>query len=314
MGMQRYFLKENVTFSNLYSQNRFLNILKNLPITMLIKGEKMKDYHAVFLACLLAAITIVSGPASGLHISGSIWQEDVTPGEKAIKEINISIDSKDKPTNFTIEVVGMEQTLEGLNIPASEENNTAPYNAMPLLTVSPMSFHLEPGGSQLVIAKADIPNNVGSGTRYAIIAVKTKNAVLPNSKKGESNVGVSIGSNIPVILSIADSEMEETGEITDIKKEEISAKQQNISVILKNTGNTHYKAKAIAELISTKGNIMAQAETPVSFSSIVPTFSRLFEISLTASSKLDSGTYNLTVTIEKKDGTVLDKKETTIKV
>jgi hypothetical protein len=275
----------------------------------------MRRFYFILLACLLAVAFAVSGPASGLHISGAIWQEDINPGEKFKKEISISIDPKDNPTNFTIEITGLEQTTQGLNMPIDAVNDTNPNTARPFITASPMSFNLGPGDSQIVTVEADIPEDVGTGSRYAIISLRGSRSELTTSnKKSGSSVGISIGSDIPVILTIADSEMKMTGEIMDITEDRISAEQQNISVIFRNTGNTHYKAKAKAELSSPNGNIIAQAETPVTFSSIVPTFSRLFEISLTPSSKLEPGTYNLTATIEKEDGTVLDTKESKIKV
>jgi len=272
----------------------------------------MKGIHAVYLTCLLAALIISSGPASGFSIMGAIWQEDVNPGESVSHEINISEDSSDNPTNYTIEVAGLVQTLQGVNTPAMEGNDTNPYTARPFLKVSTSSFYLEPGKSQIVLVKADIPKDVGSGSRFAIISMRS--GTIGSNANGGANVGIRTGSDIPVVLTTAGSEMDETGKITDIKEDKVSAEQQIISVIFKNTGNTLYKAKAKAELKSTDGTIVVQAETPIGVASIIPPFSRLFQISLNPSSKLKPGMYNLTSSVEKEDGTVLATNETSLKV
>ena len=276
----------------------------------------MKRFYAIAFVYLMVAIIIFSVPTTGLNIVGAIWQGEVNPGVKANYEINISTGSNDMPSNFTVKVAGLEQTIQGFNAPASEKNDTSPYTARPFLTATPTSFHLEPGHSQVIQVEANIPSNVGSGGLYAIISLRSGgNSASSAGNSGGSNVGVSIGSDIPVVLTIANSELKRTGEITDLKvSEPISAIQQNVSVIFKNTGNIHYKAKAKAELKDEKGNSLVQTETPIGISPIMPTFSRLFELSLKPSSKLEPGTYNLTATVEKEDGTILDSKTTKLNV
>lgn len=259
---------------------------------------------------MLAMIMSASICASCFTIEGAIWKEKVIPGDSITKEINISIGKDDPTTNFTIEVAGLEQTLQGINRPLSAENDTSPYSARPFISVTPPSFSLQPGGYQTIKAKADIPANIGSGSRFAILSLRTLKAASPLTDSGSSRVGVSIGSNIPVVFAINGSELLKTGEITDLKMEEpISVDQQNISVKLMNTGNTQYAAKITAKLEDWNGSILAEDEMESGVQAIVPQFSRLIEMALVPTASLDPGTYTLIASAELEDGTMLDSRD-----
>lgn len=285
-----------------------------MSINRILQGEKMKRLISLTLVCLLAAIILINGPASAaINIKGAIWQQDVSPGENISTAIEISTNPDDPPTNFTIQLSDLEQTVEGVNTPAKEGTAISQYSAASFLNASPTNFRLEPGASQNVLVEGTVPKDVGSGSRYAMINVRIGD--VKKSKNAGSSIGIGYASNIPIVLSIADSEMTQTGKITDLKAEEpISASQINTSITFKNTGNTHYKAKAKAELKDEKGNLAAEAETNLSFSSIVPPFSHIFELALKPSAKLEPGTYKLSGTVVMDDGTVLDTTETDIKV
>jgi len=275
----------------------------------------MKAIRILMISCALMTILAMLSPASALKISGSIWKQDINPGESAEKEINISIGSKDSANNYTIEVTGLEQTLQGINRPTSDENDTSPYTIRPFITATPTNFYLEPSSSQTIIAKAEIPADVGAGGRYAIISLRSAANAPSADENGASKVGVSVGSDIPVVFTVAESSLQETGEITDLNIEEpISDDQQNISIILRNTGNIHYKAKAKAELRDDADKVLAQAEGEFGISSIVPPFSRLFELSLVPEASLEPGSYKIIASAELEDGTVLDSQEIGFKI
>jgi len=259
---------------------------------------------------LLVVFISISVYASGFKIEGAIWKEKVSPGGSITKEINISIDPDDAETEFTIGVAGLEQTLQGINRPLSASNDTSPYTALPFISVSPVSFLLKPGGSQTVTAKADIPIDVGSGTRFAILSLRTIKAATSAEIDGNRRVGVSTGSNIPVVLTINGSEFLMTGEITDLEIEDpISVANQNVSLILKNTGNTQYLAKVKVQLKDEKNNSLVSSEMDSGVQAIVPPFSRLFELSLVPEASLEPGSYKIIVSAELEDGTVLDTQE-----
>jgi P pilus assembly chaperone PapD len=260
--------------------------------------------------CLCAVIMSASLCASCLQIEGAIWKETVNPGDSITKMINVSIDQKDSPTNFTIETAGLGQTLEGINKPLSAADDVSPYTAAPFLSVTPSNFSLQPGGTQTIKAEAKIPTDVGSGSRFAILSLRTLMADSSSKNKGKSRVGLSIGSNIPVVFAINGTELKKTGEISDIKIEEShSAAQQNVSVILKNTGNTQYSAKVVVKLEDDKGRSLAEGEMKSGVQAIVPPFSRLLKISLAPTESLQPGTYKVNASAELEDGTVLDSRD-----
>jgi hypothetical protein len=179
--------------------------------------------------------------------------------------------------------------------------------------VYPSQFHLEPGATQVIKVEGDIPNNVGSGGRYAIISIRSN----PVSKMtaGQSVVGFSLGLDVPVLFTISGTDLVKKGEITNLSVEEpISGEQENVSLLFRNTGNYHYSGFAKAELTDTNGTQLSNATTPVTISSLFPTFSRLFRLSLVPSSRLRPGTYQINATVNLEDGTILATKKTSFQI
>lgn len=263
----------------------------------------MKKILASTAFYLILASVFVLGSSLGIEVTGSLWMQDVSPGDEVDQEIILGLSQNDSAANYTLELFSMEQTLQGINIPADDD--TSPYSAAPFIEISKNQVHLEPNSSEMVLATAKIPQDVGEGARYAILSIKQE-----EKKTKKRSVGITSGVNIPVIFIFADSELDETGMISKLDVEEpINPEMLNISLLFNNTGNMHYKAKAEAELIDANGEILGTGETTVSFSSIVPPFAHQFDISIKPRTSLQQGTYNLTATVKKEDGTELDKKQ-----
>lgn len=271
-----------------------------------LKGVVMKKLLAHSAFYLILASAVLLGSSLGIEITGSLWMQDISPGDEVSQEITLGLSQNDTAANYTLELFGLDQNVQGINIPAEED--ASPYSAVPFIEFSKNQVHLEPNSSEMVLATAKIPQDVGEGARYAIISVKQE-----EKKSKKRSVGVTSGVNIPVIFILADSELNETGEISKLDSEEpINPEMLNISILFNNTGNMHYKAKAEAELKDANGEILGTGETPVSFSSIVPPFAHQFDISIKPGTRLEQGTYNLTATVKKDDGTELDKKQINI--
>ena len=250
---------------------------------------------------ILLALTTIS---AGLRISGGVFEADVTPGEHVMHEI--SIYNTSSPANFTVVIDGLGQQSNGGTIDVKPDQDTSPYSARSFLTVSPSKFHLEPGASQTVKVEGDIPNNI-SGGRYAMVSIRS--GVVGKMAIGQNVVGFAVGSNVPVRLTVSNTNLLQTGKITELKVDEpISARQQNISLNFTNTGNYHLSGLAKAELKDANGNLISNASTPLS-GNIYPTFSNLFMFSLVPVNKLKPGTYDLNATVNLEDGTVLASKE-----
>jgi len=151
-------------------------------------------------------------------------------------------------------------------------------------------------------------NQLKTNLDSAQIAVQVYTSPKPN--KGIQGIGVSVGADTPVILTIAGSKQIKTGEIENISLAElVSAKRQNVSIKFKNTGNYHYKVHAISSLKDEKGDVLA-TDSPEVKGSIIPTATRQIKFSLIPKSELTPGTYTVGVNVTLEDGTMLESKAT----
>ena len=252
-------------------------------------------------------ILLVTGIASaGLVVGGAILEKEIVPGEHLSHVMTVQTRESDPAMDIKVSVLGYGQSLsEKIDLNASQD--TSPYTARTFLKVSPNSFHLDPGKSIKVTLDGDIPKDVGSGGRYAVINIQS----LPI---GNGTLGYALAVDVPVILTINGSEILEKGEIENLSiVGAVSAEKQKLSLIFKNTGNHHYKAETEAVVKDQSGNIMANASIPM-FESVLPTYSRLITLSITPKTPLRPGTYNVNTTVSLDDGAILATKETSFEV
>lgn len=209
--------------------------------------------------------------------------------------------------DLQVEIQDWGQSLDGSN-QELEEGAVACCSAKDFLRASPDRIHLESGGSQKILVEGDVPKDVGSGGRYALISVHSL-ASGDEALGSEGMVGVAVAINSLVRLTIVGTELQRMGEIADLGTDGHSnARYQNISLIFKNTGNYHYKAQAEATLKDSEGNILASSQTPLS-SNIIPCASRIFEVLLVPEKDLLPGTYRIIAAVKQEDGGVLATKE-----
>ena len=175
------------------------------------------------------------------------------------------------------------------------------------MLVSPTKFHLDPGDSQEVKLNGNVPKDVGSGGRYALVKISS----LPT---GNGTITIGVGVVVPVMLTISGSEILNKGEIEDLTIEKpIASPQQKISIVFKNTGDHHYSAKADAVLKDNDGHILFNVTSSLGQYTI-PTFTRVIALDLKPKTPLKPGTYNVNATVSMEDGTVLATKETSFEV
>lgn len=269
----------------------------------------MSQIIIICLALAIFAFLSLVPMSSGLQASGIILDAEAAPGEQISHEITISL-KNESPTDFQVEVVDWAQGPDGSNGPITD-NNTHPYSAKGFLKVSPVKFHLGPGGSQKIMVNGVIPRDVGDGGRYAIIRAYT----VPAANKGGANpVGMSVGMNTVARITIAGSHLLKTGEITQLKVgTPVSDKQQNISIMFNNTGNIHYKVQTEAFLKDGTGNVLANASAPLT-NNIIPGALRVFNLSLRPKEPLKPGEYSVSAEVRMEDGTALANKETLFKL
>lgn len=265
-----------------------------------------------YLTCLLVAalLFLAAEPAmAGIGVNGALFKGVGNPGDSVYHEMIVSIGENDTPKNISVQVMGFGQTLGGVYSPLKPEDDTS-YSARPFLDVNLTEFHLESGGSQTVLMTGKIPGDVGVGGKYALVQIRTKSG-------GGEGIGISLGVDVPVLLTINDTELIYTGDITDLNYEidEIESGQEiDVSLIFKNTGNHHYKANVKAALEDKEGEVFAEVSIPLGFSSIIPPNSRESKMTLKPISELEPGTYFLRATVTSEAGAILASEEITLEI
>jgi hypothetical protein len=259
-----------------------------------------------FAATALLFWMILISTSTGFTISGAVFINTVSPGQELVHEVTLSADQNDTPLNMTAEVYGFAISENGANVQLLPEKDTGRYSARQFLRVSPKSFQLLPGGTQKVLITGTVPEDVGSGGRYALVTIKT-------APIGEGNVAVSTAVQVPVLLKIADSDFAFTGKIASL---DALKADRNISLNLEfeNTGNVHYTPFVGAVLKSTDGRVLAEVDPEQLSQIILPNDLRLCKIDLIPEAELAPGTYRISASVTMKDGTVLDSKETQIDI
>ncbi len=280
---------------------------------------KIKILLKFFIGAMIILLTL-GLPSAGISVSPSIIEKEVDPGQHISTEIDISSSSDENGGNYIIEALGFGYTPEGGTWAIKADQDTSPYSARTFLNITPSNFYIEPGKSEKVLIEADVPKNVGEGGRYALIKIRSSPKSMNTT--GASGASISVAFNIPVLFTIPGTKII-TGEITSLKFSEPKIKldgtkedeaplsaMQNITVAFKNTGNYHYKARAMAELQDESDHILTNATSSVSFNSIIPTFTGEFKLSLIPSVQLKPGSYVIkSIVSNADDGTEIASKE-----
>lgn len=259
-----------------------------------------------YVLCIAVLLSSTVEPASaGFGVSGAILKAEVIPGETISHQMVVSIAENEFPLGLVAEVVGFGQTLDGGCMRLESDNDANPYSANDFLKVSPERFSIEPGTSRELLLEGEIPLNVGAGGRYALVEIRS----LPESN---GLVGIAFAIDVPVFLTIAGTDLVKTGDIESFEVEEMetpSGKVLMVSMIFKNSGNHHYRAKTEAVLKDSEGNVLASGKTPLGKASIIPMASRLFQLSLETADDLPAGALCLEVMVLSEDGRTLDSDE-----
>jgi hypothetical protein len=261
-------------------------------------------YNSLAICGASISLLILMLSAFGsLEIDGSILEAEVLPGDNLSHEINITLIDSNATQNMSVDILGYGQGLGGAVIGLEEKKDSSPYSARSFLTVSPSTFQLKPGVPQKVILDVSIPDNVGSGSMYALAFIHT-------APQGNKNVKIITGVNIPVILNIKDTEKTTMGciEILSAEKPNSSGKL-NTSLVFKNTGNTRYNILVEGRLKDINGNVLAEAAKST-FIPILPIYSREIVLEFNLDQKLDPGTYLIEETVNHRaDGITIDSKD-----
>lgn len=266
----------------------------------------MKNDSIKFAILAVLAMSMAVSTSAAFSVSGAFYMSRVSPGQEIAHDITVSIAEDAHPLNLTADIYGFAINERGSNVQLSPEDDTGPYSARPFLSVEPKSFTVEPGVPQKVLLTGTVPEDIGSGGRYAMVTIKT-------APEDRGQVAISSAIQVLVLLTIKGSELIETGEITDLAATQ-GDEGVSFDLLFENTGNIHYKPFVGAVLKGEDGETVAEVEATQIPTSILPSGSRLVSMTLVPDAPLSPGTYTVEATVALDDGTVLDTAETTIEV
>lgn len=251
------------------------------------------------LASLLALglILALAQPAlAGLRVVGAKIEAQVSPGSETSYNIKV-VDNSDVPMDIAIEVKGYGTSAEGTLKVLEPEEDASPYSAREFLTVSPDSFHLEPGESQDVTVTAKIPAEVGNGGRYAVVFIHT----IP----GEGSFAVVTAVAVPVILTISGSKLTKDSEVTEVSFGEVTSEEPlEATVTVANKGNHHYKPQVEAK-IRAADKVVATCAPVTSGSSLIPGHSQQLKLGIVADEPLPAGRYEVEIEVRDEAGNLV---------
>jgi hypothetical protein len=250
----------------------------------------------------VALLLVLAAPAfAGLRVSGAISKGEVVSGNNYTHTMTISTRDTDPPMDILVDVMGMGQSPEGACQALEAPEDTSPYSARSFITLDKSSFHLEPGASEEVVATIRIPGNATAGGRYAVIYIHTQ-------PTGEGQVGIISAINVPVYLTIKDSQLIHTGKITELPTTEaVPGEPVEILTMFQNTGNHDFKVKEEVTIKDTQGQILETISVPLTTSSVVPGLTRQLKATFIPQGELPLGSYSVASKVMLEDGTVLDQ-------
>lgn len=267
-------------------------------------GLKMRSLlHVLEMVSIFAVFVQAS---HGLAVEGVLFDAEVAPGEKIAHEITVTLGEDEAPMDLVVGIDDWVQSEDGVNLPLEDGALPGPYSARGFLTAEPHRFRIEPGGTEKVMVKGQVPKDVGSGGRYALVGICS----LPEKSKtgSENSVGISVAVSALVRLVITGTDLVRQGEVKEANLFNVSRNHQNLSLLFENTGNCHFKARAEAILMDKEGSILGRASSPPS-SNILPDAKRLFLLPLTPERELEPGCYSIKATMSCENGTLLASKE-----
>jgi hypothetical protein len=264
----------------------------------------------VALVLSFALILLAFMPAcANLTLIGAKYEANITPGQHVENEIKLNLGAEDLPVDIMTDILGLGQSPNGVYTMIKADQDDGLYTARPFLNVSPSNFHLDPGETKKILISGDVPSDIGEGSRYAMASIR-------GISKGSGPVGVSLVLNVPILLTISDSQISQTAEISELNADApVYKNQKNATLTMKNTGNTHYRASVNAIMKDDEGNIIANSTTTQpNLPPILPDESRKFALLLKSNTTIMPGIYSINATAYLEDGTILANDESQFNV
>jgi hypothetical protein len=232
---------------------------------------------------------------AGLTVSGAKLVVTTSPGNTFTHQITVSIGSAGQPADITLRVSPMAQSLDGPPLPSQD---AGPYSASGFISLDKDSFHLDPGGSQVVKATIRIPKNVGDGGRYALITIVSR-------PSAGDNLNILTAVDVPIYITVKKSHLTHEGTIISLSANVPSNQAIDVTTIFENTGNHDFKVKNTVTVSDSQGQTMASADTGLSLWTLIPGMSREMTTTLFPEIEMPPGSYRITSQATLDDGTIL---------
>lgn len=251
-----------------------------------------------------------SGPTGNemLSVQPSLISVSAKPGSTTSVQLTLRAAAN---LSVAINSMGLAQGTDGNFKPVPAAQDTSAYSARAMIRVSRQSLQVHPGNKIPVTVTIAVPADVGTGTRYAILTITG----MPAAPSGTSNVGFGVELGVSAIVQIAGTAQTKTGAISNIVVgQSLPGQGLPVTVSFLDTGNTHYGAipnelVTSATLQDSSGAQLASASAHGGLTSVIPTFTRDFALSMTPSKPLvDGAQYHIAVGVGLRDGTVLDRR------
>ena len=253
---------------------------------------------AIIGACLLLASSLPA-LAGGLTVYNGKIETSVNPGSNNTYNMEVA-NTSDAPMDIGVEVKGYGMSASQDFIALEPKDDANPYTAIPLLDVSPATFHLEPGKSQVITITSSIPAGIGNGGRYAIVYIHT-------AASGGGAVGVISAVAARVLLTVSGSKLETTSQITEVALAKTTTPAPAAAMVtVANNGNYHYKPSIQATLRNGNKVVAATAVAAPGWP-IIPGFARQFKLDFAGEAALPAGNYQVDVEVKDETGKLITK-------
>ena len=252
-----------------------------------------------FLLVVLASLLCISS-VSALGVTGSKFMSTMEPGSMTTHTITLDIEGATEPLDVQVDVMGFLNGPDGAYRTVNAAEDTSPYSARSYITLDRTQVHITPGTPEAIRATISVPENAGSGGRYALIYIHS-------AVQGQKTFGFISAVAVPVMITIADSEIIETGTITGVSVGEITTGQPFVVTTgFRNTGNHHYYGIKDTVVISgSQGVIATESMEPTAWA-VIP--GSTVNLKIPIKTPLPVGAYTVQSTVTKDDGTILDSK------
>jgi len=255
----------------------------------------------ISVALAVCCLSLLASPvlAGGLTVSGAKIDDSVKPGNDYSYTIGVQ-NTSDAPMDIGVEVKGYGMSANQDFIVLEPKDDSNPYTARELLTVSPASFHLEPGASQPVTVTTKIPSGIGDGGRYAIVFIHTVPA-------GGGQVATISAVAARVLLTISGSKLDTTSQITEVSlAQNTSQEPAGVMVTVADNGNYHYEP-ALQATLRNGDKVVATTSVLAPGWPIIPGYSRQYQLTFAGGTAIPAGKYDVDVEVKDESGNLITK-------